>query len=265
MKKIIFLILVLLIDVAAYPQKEDTTYRVNPGDVLEISVYDEKDLEKVVRVSEKGDIVYPFIGSVRVEGLTAEEIAERIDTLLDKDYFVDANINVFVKEHAKFFVLGEVNREGAYELKGPFNLIDAVSLAGGTKENADLSKIQIIRESDAGKKDLYVCMNTQGRNFLIKPFDRIIVKSYGKISILGEVENPGSYYYKQDLGVVEAIAMAGGFTDIASRNKVKVIRKKQGKQKIINVPVTHILKSGDTSRDVILQEGDTIVVPESLF
>ncbi|MDD5430169.1 MAG: polysaccharide export protein, partial [Candidatus Omnitrophica bacterium] len=128
--------------------QESSVYKINAGDIIEVSVYQEPDLSKELRVSEKGEIAYPLIGNVNVSGLTAEEVADKIDNLLDQEYFVDANVNVFIKEHAKFFVLGEVSKEWSYELRGPFNLIDAISLAGGAKENADLANIHIIREEE---------------------------------------------------------------------------------------------------------------------
>ncbi len=59
--------------------------------------------------------------------------------------------------------------------------------------------------------------------------------------------------------------MAGGFTTVASQNAVKVIREKDGKKETLKVPVGYILKTGNVSRDVELEEEDTIVVPESWF
>jgi protein involved in polysaccharide export with SLBB domain len=65
---------------------------------------------------------------------------------------------------------------------------------------------------------------------------------------------------------VDAIALAGGFTELASRNAVKVIREsKSGRRKTFIVPVGDILNSGDKSRDLLLEEGDTISVSESAF
>ena len=64
---------------------------------------------------------------------------------------------------------------------------------------------------------------------------------------------------------LDAIAIAGGLTDMAAANETKVIRKTRETEEMIRVPINNILRSGDRSRDVILQPGDTIVIPESLL
>jgi polysaccharide export outer membrane protein len=65
--------------------------------------------------------------------------------------------------------------------------------------------------------------------------------------------------------VTDAIGLAGGFTDVADTNGVRVIQEREKKKKTVKVPMGYILKTGDKSRDVALQGGDTIVVPESWF
>jgi len=76
----------------------------------------------------------------------------------------------------------------------------------------------------------------------------------------------GKYALGEDITASEAIVMAGGFTEIASRNGVKVIRKlDSGKNKIMKVPVGDIFKGAREDKDVLLQDGDVVVVPESWF
>ena len=96
--------------------------------------------------------------------------------------------------------------------------------------------------------------------------DMITVEEYGTYFIHGQVVRPGEYLLGEDLMASRAIALAGGFTDIANQNGVQVIRKLEGgKTKIIKVPVATILKTGRSDKDVLLQEGDTVVVSESWF
>jgi polysaccharide export outer membrane protein len=64
---------------------------------------------------------------------------------------------------------------------------------------------------------------------------------------------------------VDAIALAGGFTDIAAGNGTKVIRTRGNKKEVRQVPVESILKGGSSSQDVLLEPNDTVVVPESFF
>jgi len=174
-------------------------------------------------------------------------------------------VSVSIAEYAKFFILGAVNREGSYEAKGNLALIDALALAGGTKKEADLSKIKVVRRQGSGSREFIVDLEIEAGAFTIQPLDSIIVQEYGKVFILGEVKQPGSYYFKKNLTVVEIVAMAGGFTDIANKNGVQVIRKEDGKKKIYRVPVGSILKNSDKSKDILLRENDTVLVPESTF
>lgn len=240
-------------------------YRIKADDTLEISVYGEPDLTKIVKVSEEGKIIYPFIGEFKVGGLTVKDAIDEIETLLKKDYFVNPQLSIFVKEYSKFFVVGAVKYEGRYELKGNLTLLDAIALAGGADDSANLSKIKIIRREGKKEKEYTIDLYSQGKTFLLEPLDRIIVNEYGSVSVLGQVKRPGNYGFKKGLTAVDAIARAGGFTDIASQNGVKIIRVTKGKKEIINVPVASILQTGDKSRDVKLKEGDVISVPESFF
>ncbi len=104
-----------------------------------------------------------------------------------------------------------------------------------------------------------------GKEYFVNPQVRITIKSYAKFNILGEVRRPGSYEISGPMTVIDAISIAGGFTDIASQNGVRIVRKQGDKSRIIKVPVKHILKTGDNSKNVYIKKGDTIVVPESFF
>ena len=151
-----------------------------------------------------------------------------------------------------------------YITEKEITLTDALSfLAGGLTEEADAGSIEVVRKANDQDKTYVLDSETQGRTFLLIEHDRVIVNEYGNISIFGQVAQPGRYPFKTGLTAVDSIALAGGFTDVASRNAVKVIRKADGRERAIKVPVGYILKSGDTTRDDELKDGDTVVVPES--
>src|SRR3972149_9632292 len=77
----------------------DADYRVGPGDVLEVEVYDDPDLSGLVTVQHGGEISFPLLGDVEVNGLTAREARGALTLLLAKDYLVDPQVAVRVKEH----------------------------------------------------------------------------------------------------------------------------------------------------------------------
>ncbi len=249
----------------------DSEYRMAVSDLFEISVYEEPDLTKVVRVAADGMISYPLLGNIFVKGLTAKELEAKITELLAKDYLVNPQVSIFIKEHSKISVLGQVEKPGAYELKTGLSIIDAIALASGFTDKADKTKVKRIREKEGKKETIEININTiakdvyAGREIMLEPNDVIIVEELGTISIIGQVKNPGRYDLKDGMTVIDAIAIAGGLTDIAAGDGTKVIRSEKGKKQIFRIPITSIVKSGDKSQDVILRPNDTIVVPESFF
>ncbi|MBD3296554.1 MAG: hypothetical protein GF392_04235 [Candidatus Omnitrophica bacterium] len=130
------------------------------------------------------------------------------------------------------------------------------------------------------------------KNYLTRPQVVLFIETYtradearwqaiGVYYIFGEVNNPGRYYIvpKPDVttekyrtwevggasSVVDAIFLAEGFTDIANTNGVFVRRGTDGNVRKLRVPVGRIYKTGDMSRDIKLEDGDIIIVPESWF
>jgi polysaccharide export outer membrane protein len=106
-------------------------------------------------------------------------------------------------------------------------------------------------------------------DYFINPQITIFVEKYHsrRIFILGEVNNPGSYDIppEKKLTVVEAISLAGGFTEEAAVNKTKIVRVEDGLEKTMVVKITDITKGGDKSKDIILKPNDIVIVPESFF
>lgn len=109
--------------------------------------------------------------------------------------------------------------------------------------------------------------DTLGKDYLVNPQVIVSVQDYSTVSVIGEVKMPGLYPIKGKLTVVELISQAQGFTKIAAPNKVKIIRTNpDGTKKEMLVRVYDIInKAADSSNDVVLQGGDVVMVPESLF
>lgn len=251
-------------------QQQEFEYRIAANDLLEISVYEEPDLSKTVRVTTGGTIAYPLLGNISVVELTAKELETKLMELLEKDYLVNPQVNVFIKEFSKISILGQVKKPGSYEMTGGLKLTQVIAIAGGFTDTANTSKVKLIRTSNNKNKetieiDFEQVLNKSIPDIEIKPNDTIMVEEYGKISIVGEVAKPGVYDLKKGLTVIEAVALAGGLNDTAAGNNTKVIRKQDGKKKVIRIPLVSIFRSGDKSKDIILEPDDTIVVPESVF
>jgi polysaccharide export outer membrane protein len=247
----------------------DREYVISPDDIIETTVYGEPDLSAVSRVSQDGTIIYPLLGNIMAAGLTVRELERNITELLAEDYLVSPQVSVFIKEYGKISILGAIRTPGAYQAKERLTLTQVIALAGGFTEDANITNVKIIRAgmrgSDTMVVDVSQILDKAMGDIEIKPKDTIMVEEYGRFSITGQVMKPGLYKLKKDLTVTEAIIIAGGFTPAAAQNGTKLIREKDGQKTVVNVPVVSIAKSGDNSKDIMLQPGDAIVVPESFF
>jgi protein involved in polysaccharide export with SLBB domain len=101
--------------------------------------------------------------------------------------------------------------------------------------------------------------------YIVNPQVAVLVAQRQNIYVSGEVKKPGAYELTAGMTVFEAITLAGGFTDFAAPNKTSVRRTKGDKKEVIAVPIAEILKRGDKKKDITLEPGDVIVVPETFF
>jgi polysaccharide export outer membrane protein len=156
-------------------------YRIGSEDVLDISVRNNAELEKVVPVRPDGKISLPLVNDVSAAGLTPMELR---DVLTEKfaAYIQSPEVSVVVREiHSlKVSVIGNVKAPGRYELKGAATVLDALALATGLNEFAARRKITILRRDGATQQrirfdyDSAVKGDTE-KNMLVKPGDIIIV------------------------------------------------------------------------------------------
>ncbi|MBI4004240.1 MAG: polysaccharide biosynthesis/export family protein [Candidatus Omnitrophica bacterium] len=108
-----------------------------------------------------------------------------------------------------------------------------------------------------------------GEDFLVNPQVHVFIESYHlqHVFVTGSVNKPGSYPIptERPTTVMEAVALAGGFSEEAAVNKTKIIRIGEGKEQTIQVRVDDIIKRGDKTKDVVVYANDIVFVPESFF
>ena len=132
----------------SYLHADDTEhYKIRQGDILDISVWGDETLVKVIRVLPDGSISFPLAGHVFVAGFSPSEIEGMITKKL-KTYLPDPEVTVIVQntEGNKVYILGKVNKPGAIPLQGPMTILQALSISGGFNRFADLDEIKILRE-----------------------------------------------------------------------------------------------------------------------
>lgn len=128
-------------------------YRIGAQDLLEVSVFGVDELTQEVRVNSNGQVSLPLIGAVMAGGKTIPELEESIATKLEEGYLQDPQVSVFVKEFTSQRVTlgGAVRKPGIYPLTGKTSLLQAVAMAEGVTDLADLSGVVLFRTID-GKR-----------------------------------------------------------------------------------------------------------------
>ena len=161
----------------------ESEFQLGPEDVIEVSVYQEKELGGTVPVRPDGKISIPLIGEMPASGKTATQLQQEI-TLKYAQFVSAPAVTVVVKEvnSPKVSVLGEVKNPGVYKIKERSTLLDAIAMAGGLTEYAKKDKITIIRVDPAGDQQrIKVNLDDyfKGRNtdpFYVLPYDKIYIQ-----------------------------------------------------------------------------------------
>jgi polysaccharide export outer membrane protein len=135
-KSLLVLWLMLFSNVAFSLDANLTQYRLGSGDEIKITVFGQQDLSLTTTLPNHGVINYPFLGDIRVIGLTAAELEAKLYAGLKGDYLVEPSVSVTVIEYRPFFIDGEVKRPGGYPYQPGLSVNKAAALAGGYTERA---------------------------------------------------------------------------------------------------------------------------------
>lgn len=262
------LLLWALLCALGLPALADEPYQIGSGDVLTITVYGHDDLKTKARVPESGQIEFPLIGAVQVGGLKPSAAAKKIEALLADGYLVHPQVQIYVEEFKsrKVIVLGQVKNPGLVELSGPATLLEVISKAGGllkdagpaaavTKTGADgrqetvSVEIKKLIDSGGGAENLQLL----GGETVSVPAAK--AEDAPSAYVTGEVNRPGMYPCAPGATVLKMVSLAGGFTGIAAKSRVRINRAVDGKKQV--------LKGVDLDTPVL--PDDVIEVPESFF
>lgn len=175
----------------------------------------------------------------------------------------------------KIILLGQVQKPGNYTLTEELTLVRLISLAGGLLPDSSTSNVRITRRSADGTDasmitDMGKILEGRQEDVRLQANDIIYVEKAesagAAVSVLGHVQKPGNYNYATGMTIIRLISQAGGFTQLAAPNRVRLVRwsnRERNQRTSIQVDVNRIMDG--SGADVELQAGDLVVVPESLF
>jgi polysaccharide export outer membrane protein len=134
---------------------QDPNYTVKPGDMLSISVWKEPDLQKETLVRPDGSFSFPLVGEVDAKGKTVADLTKTMSQRLTK-FISDPVVTVSIQEIRgnKVYVIGQVNRPGEFIMNPSVDVMQALSMAGGTTPFASLGDIVVLRRTPAGKQSI---------------------------------------------------------------------------------------------------------------
>lgn len=265
--------------------RSEEPYRIGAKDVLSIAFWQQPDLNTSVRVGEDGMITLPVIGEIKAQGLTTAELSEAIVEQMAFYHtpISQATVTVTGFHSRDVVVTGEVLNPSTIKYEKIPDLWRVILDAGGPTEAADLSKITIVRknekESEIINVDLYDLIKRGDLSSApdILPGDLINVplsafgsaiqlgesakfKGRNIYYVLGSVAEPGVRSLDEGIDVLDAIAIAGGFTPDADLENVRVIMKGSGYSNIVKLDLKDYINKGTPPR-LVLHPEDTIVVP----
>ena len=219
-------------------------YRVGPQDVLMVTVWDHPELTLPLGqyrtdsatglvVDDDGQLFYPYIGRVKVAGLTVQQVRDLVTLKLDKVLQrPQVDVKVLAFRSQKVFVGGEVKTPAVYPVTDiPFTLAEAVNRAGGFLPTADQSRILVSRGERTWNLDFLELMAQGNRisQILLKDGDSVHVyhRNEAPVYLLGELRDPKSVSaYNGKLSLAQAISDAGGINNqTADARSIYVFRR----------------------------------------
>ncbi len=153
-KSILHVVSCLCLMAFIYPVAAESSYKINPGDILRIDVWNEDSLAREVVVQPDGYISFPLSGEILVGGNTASAAQANLAEALGKFLKDKPTVTVAVQQSMgnKIYVLGKVNRPGEYPINRPTDVMQALAMAGGLNTFAAENSINILRRNKTGEQ-----------------------------------------------------------------------------------------------------------------
>jgi len=289
--KLLFILLVLsllrpaLSGAAPESGRQEGSYLLGPNDRITVRCINAEEFPAdPIRIDSDGQVTLPFIGRIKLAGLSVTEAEKQIGTELSK-YVLrpQVELNVVESHSEPVSVFGAVNNPGAYQLEGQKTLTEILSMAGGLRKDAGRS-LKVTRRVEWGPLplpsavkdptgkfsvaevdiDAFVRGDTPAANIQILPYDVISVPPAELVYVVGQVRKPGGFTMtgREGMTVLQALSMAEGLDKTAAPKKARILRRSNDSSRSeLAVNLEKIL-AGSTP-DMTLQADDVLFVPNS--
>jgi len=261
-------------------------YELGPNDQILIGVPQAQEInQRPFRIDSDGFIDLPLVGQVRASGLTVRGLETVLATRL-RDFIRDPQVTITMVQFRSepVFFLGAFRTPGIYPLQGGRTLVEMLAAVGGLQPTAS-RRIKITRRTENGTIPLSNAVEDPDKKIVtaeisldsltqnVNPAEDIILKAYDIVNadiaqpiyVNGEVAKPGavSLNEQQSISVTQALSQAGGFTQAASRAKIRVLRPILGTSRRAEIEVNLDRINEGKENDLPLLPNDVLFVPRA--
>jgi len=260
-------------EINADSAKINNDYLIGPGDIFSFLVRGREDISRdEIIVAPDGTVALPRVGILKVTGLTQTQVTDEVTKVL-QNYYQHPEVTLVMKQYNnnRVFVLGRVATPGAVKFQGPGTLLEALSLCGGMP--SDINKTFLSRCSITRGKNLIMWIDLRellergnmNLNARLQNGDIIFIpiSEDQNAYVLGEVKSPGVIPLRSNISILNAIMTVGGPTKGANLRDVFLIRQVDGKGVVERINLQEMIGKGNSSKNYVLRDGDTIYVPET--
>jgi polysaccharide export outer membrane protein len=280
MRRLLVVGILLTVALSGRAQQQEDRYRLGPGDVLDVRIYNRPQLSRdAVRVEGNGVIRMPLIETeIQAACLTEGELAKEIATRYTK-YYRNLQVDVFIKEYhsRQVAIIGAVNEQGRFELQRRVRLLELLTYAKGPSPKAGQtinvvhstapSFCQKANDDEISAFASYRLSDTllgePKANPYLEAGDIVTLPDADQVYVVGNVVMPLTIPLKEPITVSRAIAMAGGTRQDTKKDKIRIVRQEPGAQtkKEMLIDLSAIEKR--QAEDIQLQPNDIVDVPTS--
>lgn len=267
---------------------------IDIGDELQILLKEDATFQFRGLVDDSGNVTLNYIGEISAVNYTLDEFKTHLKKILLENFYNEVTLSVSITKQASryVFVYGAVQEPGAIEIPGSgrISIPQTLSAVKGLSTWADPKTAYILRanQSDSQEKeyiDIQATLNRLLKDNLVYLYggDELYVPSINQDStgdtsqllttvpreviIVGQVGTPGIQLFSpgEDATLMRAIFKAGGMTQFAQGNEVKLIRYRGNERTIKVVNINRVIEKGYLEEDVDLESGDMIIVPQKFI